>query len=120
MQKYVRYSLIVLLTLAAPAWAVEDLTLTTPETKPSVTKWRLDDLHLNRSAGTVSATFLEPTTGETKTCTANASTSPTGAALISTLNTANLTSNSLQKRAITWGQGQPNCLGAGTIAGTPD
>ena len=36
-----------------------------------------------------------------------------------TLNTANLTNNSLQKRALTYAQ--TNCgLGAGTVTGTPD
>lgn len=94
----------------------EDLTLTTPVTKPTITKWRFDSLTLNRSAPSVSATFLEPTTGETVTCT------ETGADALLTLkalNTANLSTNSLQKRVTNWAIGK-GVLGAGTISGTPD
>lgn len=94
----------------------EDLTLTTPEVKFSNTKWRFHILHLDRSAASVSATFVEPATGDTKTC------SETGAAalaLMSQLNTANLTANSLQKRLLNWAIGK-GTFGAGTIAGTPD
>lgn len=94
----------------------EDLTLTAPITKPAITKWRFNSLHLDRSAPSVSATFLDPTTGETVTC------SETGAAataLMSALNTANLSSNSLQKRVLNWAISK-GALGAGSIAGTPD
>ena len=102
--------------IAAPALAVEDLTLTTPETRTSVTKWRLDRLTIDRSAAHVVMVFIEPTTSETRTCEENGA---AALSLISTLNTANLTSNSLQKRAITRAQ-STGCLAAGTIAGTPE
>ena len=105
-----------LLVLSSSAFAVEDLTLTTPETKPTIAKWRLDQLSINRSAPSVTTVFLEPTTGETRTCTETGSAATT---LISNLNTANLTSNSLQKRAINRAQ-TTGCLGAGAITGTPD
>lgn len=105
------------LLLAVPvvALAVEDLTLTAPLTRPSTTTWRVDSLTLQWSAASVQATFLDPVSGNTAVC------SETGAAaltLMTTLNSANLTANSLQKRAITWAIGK-GCLGAGTIAGTP-
>ena len=54
-------------------------------------------------------------TGSSKVCSVTGS---TALSLISTLNTANLTSNSLFKRTITWAQ-STGCLTAGTISGTP-
>lgn len=95
---------------------MEELLLTTPETKPTNTRWRWNSLTLNRSAPSVTATFLEPTTGEQRTC---SETGPAALALMSTLNTANLTNNSLQKRVFTWALSK-NTFGPGTLSGTPD
>lgn len=108
--------LLCVLMVAAPVYAVEELTLTTPVTKPSVVKWQLLRLTIDRAAQQIITVFLEPTTGETVTCT---ETGDVAAGVISTLNTANLTTNSLQKRAITRAQ-TTGCLGAGTVAGTAD
>lgn len=94
----------------------EKLTLTTPITRSSITEWEMSALTLDRTAALVTATFLNGSTGETRTF------SIVGAeaqALMSTLNTANLTNNSLQKRAMTWAQSK-GFLGAGSIAGTPE
>lgn len=102
--------------LPLPVFAVEDLILTTPETKPSATKWRLNSLSFDRSAPSISFTFLEPTTGETKTCT---ETGVAATTIISNLNTADFRTNSLQRRAITRAQ-TVGCIGAGTVSGTPD
>lgn len=105
-----------LLLFTTIALAAEDLTLTTPITKPSAAKWRLDKLMIDRSAQMFTTVFLEPDTGETLTCT---ETGAAAATVIGNLNTANLTSNSLQKRAITRAQ-TTGCLTAGTVTGTPD
>lgn len=116
MKKRILLATFVALLVSGPTWAVEDLTLTSPVTKPNITVWRFDGMSISRSAHNISTTFLEPTTGETKTCTETGAAADT---LLSNLNTANLTANSLVKRAtnraITTG-----CLTAGTIAGTPD
>lgn len=104
-----------LLFLAPPALAVEDLTLTSPLTRASTTGWRVQSLDLQWSAAVVVATFLDPTTGNTLTCTESGSAALT---LMSTLNTANLTSNSLHKRTLNWAVGK-GCLGAGAVSGTP-
>ncbi len=105
-----------LLVIATSASAVEQLTLTTPVTKTANTGWRLDVFEINRSASTVRMVFLDPGTGETKDCT---QTGPAAITLMKTLNTVNLTTNSLEKRAITNAQ-STGCLGAGSVTGTPD
>ena len=99
-----------------PAWSVEDLTLTTPITRANTATWRLDEVHISRSAPSVSTVFLDPVTGTRVTCT---ETGAAATALITALNTANLTANSLFKRAMTRAQ-TTACLGAGSVAGTPD
>ncbi len=109
-------SFVCALALTSPAFAVEDLTLTTPETKPTIQKWRLDRLTIDRSGSLLITTFVEPTTGETRICT---ETGAAATAILSTLNTANLTTNSLQKRALTRAQ-TTGCLGAGAVSGTAD
>lgn len=93
----------------------EEYVLTTPETKPNITRWLFDSLYMSKSAQIITATFIS-SEGDVRTC------QDTGAAatqLMATLNTANLTSNSLRKRAFTWAASK-NTFGAGTIAGTPD
>ena len=109
------------LTLASPAFAEEVLTLTAPETKPSITNWRPTQLHIiaqPAEARTVTLVVEDTVTHDTRTCMWDANTTPTAATVISTLNTANLTSNSLQKRAMTAAQNL-GFLAAGTVAGTP-
>ena len=96
--------------------AVEDLTLTTPITKTSTTAWRVDEIHLSWTEKLVNVVFLEPTTGERKICSVSNDDATT---LMVTLNKANLTNNSLHKRAINWAIGI-GCLGNGTIGGSPE
>lgn len=96
--------------------AVETLNLTTPIAPPSTTTWKVDEIHLRWGAQRVDVRYLG-SNGEEKRC------AETGAAAVTTmttLNKANLTSNSLHKRAMTWGQALAGCLGAGTVSGTPD
>ena len=95
--------------------AAEKLDLTTPVTTPSITDWRPVRIILDRENQHIAVLFRGPA-GEAKSC------AEVGAAATSTmtaLNKANLTSNSLEKRTITWAQGL-GCLGAGTVTGSPD
>lgn len=101
----------------------EVLTLTTPVTKASQTTWRLDRLTVDYTQGSVFAQFLgnngEIASAAYPTPAPAGSSQPTGAQLITTLNTANLTSNSLNKRAVQRAQ-TDGYLAAGTVSGTPD
>lgn len=101
----------------------ETLTLTTPVVKSSQTTWRLDRLTIDYTQGSVLAQFIgnngEIASAAYPTPAPVGSLQPTGAQLITTLNTANLTANSLNKRAVTRAQ-TDGYLAAGTIAGTPD
>ena len=106
---------LVLLFLATSAFAAEVLNLTTPVTTPSVTTWKPTQILLDRENQTVRVLFRGPA-GESKTC---VEVGAAATATMTALNKANLTSNSLEKRAITWAQGL-GCLGAGTVSGSPD
>ena len=109
--------LLVVLLLTSPAVAAERLDLTAPETTPSVTYWRPDEVHLSLDAKNITVVYRGPA-GERKTCVwtgADATTKMTA------LNKANLSAgNSLHKRLITQGQALAGCLGAGTVSGSPD
>lgn len=118
-------SLVLLLTAAAPTRAAEQLTLTTP-VQTTLTDVQPVSLYLSRArqlvivevvgntGALVQATYPTPAINGP-----NGSPQPTGAALISTLNTANLTSNSLWKRIIQRLQ-TDGYLPAGNVTGTPD
>jgi len=113
--------LVIALALASPAFAEEVLTLSAPETKPSITNWRPSQIHIiaqPAESRTVTVVVEDTITHDTRTCMWDGNTTPTAATIISTLNTANLTNNSLQKRAMTAAQNL-GCLAAGTVAGTP-
>ena len=107
--------LLALLLCAPSAQAAERLDLTVAITTPSVTHWTPDELHLGWQQQTIRVLFLGPA-GEKKTCVWTGSTATT---LMTALNKANLTNNSLHKRllnqAVTDG-----CLTAGTVTGSPD
>lgn len=103
-------------------WAAEQVDLPAPIPKPSQTRWKLGYLLIDNANKRVSVQLIGDV-GENVTCDyptppPGGSSQPSGATLISTLNTANLTSNSLIKRTfnrvITDG-----CI-AGTVTGTPD
>ena len=107
--------LLFLLLLPVSAYAAETLTLNTPESSPSITTWQPVHIILNREGQRIDVRF-KGSAGETRTC------SEIGAAAVATmttLNKANLTANSLEKRTITWAQAL-GCLGAGSVTGSPD
>lgn len=107
------------LLLALPACAAADeiLTLAAPVVKPSLTGYVLRTLTLNRSPGSesVSVSLVSPATGDTFVYTW---TGATARALITGLNTANLSTKSLARR-IHERLIADGAL-AGTITGTPD
>jgi hypothetical protein len=110
-----------LLTSSGGVYAEETLTLTTPETKPPVTQWKIQQLTIalfpNQS---VTLTLYDPNVPSyTQTCVADETTTPSAKQVISSINTANMTNNSLSKRAKSWAQ-STGCLGAGTISGIPE
>lgn len=94
--------------------AGERLDLTTPLTTPSTTSWRVDEVRMAWTAKLVIVVFLG-SNNERRECRTEDTAAVT---LMTALNTANLTTNSLHKRAITHYIGT-GCLGAGTITGTP-
>ena len=100
------------LLFAVPAWA-EELTLTTPEVRPSLAKWVFMAMSFDKDAAQFTVTFREKTTSELRTCTVSG---PLATTIINTLDTANNTTIPMHKRALQWGQGRPGCLGPGTIA----
>lgn len=111
------YALFVIMLTAGGAFAAEVTTLTTPLTKPSQTTCRVNTIYLDITAKTVDISVIG-NNNEVATKTYNASTNPTGAAVLSTLNTANLTTNSLIKRVLTRLATDAVCVG--TVTGTPD
>ncbi len=99
------------------ALAVEQLDLSAPLVVPDVTSWKVDEVHMWRTVGRLLVVFVGPD-GEVKVCQDSGASATT---TMNALNKANLTTNSLQKRAITWAQGlTPACLGAGAVSGSPD
>lgn len=105
------------LTTAAVLDAAEQLDLATPITTPSTTAWTVDEIHLWWTDARMIVIFKGPN-GEKQRC---VDAGPTALTTMRALNKANLSTLSLQRRAITWAQGlTPACLGAGTVVGTPD
>jgi hypothetical protein len=123
--------LLSLALLALPTHAQETVTLTTPETKPTNTTYRVSSLILDVDAGMLSI-GLTGATGDRVNCTYSTSTTPTGATLITGLNKANLatayagnaTTGSLKQRIfhrlVTMGEAAAVCgkALAGTLTGT--
>jgi hypothetical protein len=80
---------ILFLLLTPTLVAQERITLTTPETTPSNTTYRIERFNLDVDAGVV-AIYLLGVNGEAVNCQYAATTNPTGAFLITALNKANL------------------------------
>lgn len=99
----------------------EILTLASPLTKPSQTTVRIERIIIDINQKSVLIQWLgtngEPGSAAYPTPASGAQ--PTGATLISSLNTANLSTISLVKRILQRLQ-TDGYLPAGTIAGTPD
>lgn len=92
----------------------ELVTLTTAITTPNLTTYRVVGLHLDWDAATIGIR-LRGTNGEIKTAGYQGAAATT---LMTQLNKANLTSNSLHKRILT--QLIADGELAGTISGSPD
>ena len=105
---------LVVLGAALPAVAIEQLDLTAPLTPPSTTSWRVDEIRMAWTAKLVVVVFLG-SNGERQECRTEDTAAVT---LMTALNTANLTSNSLHKRAINH-YVSTGCLGTGSITGSP-
>jgi len=115
--RVVLVALVILMGDHIGVWAVEQLDLETPITTPSTTSWTVDEIHLWRTDARMIVIF-KGSNGEKQRCMDQG---PSATATMNALNKANLSTNSLQKRAITWAQGlTPPCLGAGAVSGTPD
>lgn len=101
----------------------EKITLTTPIAKPSQTTIQLRSLRIDVGAKLVEITWEgnngEPGAARYLTPAPAGSGLPSGADLISALNTANLTSNSLVRRVLARLQTDGH-VPAGTIGGTPE
>jgi len=90
----------------------EIITLTSPV--PSITNYRVAELRLNWAAGHIHVGLLGPN-NETATCEYSGA---AATALMTALNKANLTSNSLHRRVLS--QLVSDGKLAGTISGIPD
>ena len=109
--------LLVALLLAGAVLSVsagEQLDLTTPETAPNVTNYRVDALVLDWAGARIDVR-VSGTNGEKKSFTYTGTTATT---LMIALNKANLTTKSLQRRILE--RLVTDGLYAGTVSGSPD
>lgn len=96
----------------------ERVDLTAAETKPNCTFYELERLTIDIKAKSITAQLLG-TNGESKSVVYNATTTPTGASLLATLNTSNNSAGtSLVKRV--YNRLVTDNVIAGTISGSPD
>ena len=107
-------ALLLLLVLATPAFAIEQLDLAAPVTMPNTTSWKVDEIRMAWTAKLIVVVFLG-SNNERRECRTEDTAATT---LMTALNTANLSSNSLHKRAINH-YISTGCLGAGTVTGSP-
>jgi hypothetical protein len=96
----------------------EIVTLQAPIPKPSTTTVRIQRVVLDIDARTVSVEWLT-NTGESASASYHSGTTPTGAQMLTQLNTTDLRTNSLVRRILTRLQ-TDGFIGAGAIGGTPD
>jgi hypothetical protein len=121
--KHLFLVLMLMVAIQIPPQAQEIVTLTTPITKNQTTV-RIVRLIIDVSAKSVIIEFVG-NNGEAGTAyyttppPLNSPAQPTGAQLINTLNTANLSSNSLMRRVLTRLQTDAY-IGAGAVSGTPE
>ena len=99
------------------AMATETTTLTTPVAKPSQTTCRVDRITLDLTQKSIGVQILG-NNDEAISKVYDATTTPTGASLLSALNTANLTTNSFIKRVLTRLATDGICVG--TVSGAPE
>ena len=109
----VRFLVLALLLVAAPAWAVESLDLTTPETKPSVTSCEVARLVFDWRAARIEITLKCQTDDKQFVYDGTTATD-----MMKALNKANLSTNSLHKRVMN--QLVTDGKLAGSVVGSPD
>ena len=93
----------------------EKWTLVTPLVKPPTVDYNFDGLNFSWTAQSITATFVADS-GETLTCSA---TGQEARDLMVLLNKANMTNNTLMKRAFAWARSK-GILGDGSVVGTPE
>ncbi len=99
----------------------ETITLSTPITHPNVTGFTIDQININRTAGSIYITWFG-NTGELFSAsypTPSPNAQPSGATLLHSLNNGNFSANSLVKQIFTRLQ-TDGYIAAGTISGSPD
>jgi hypothetical protein len=109
---------LIILGLLVGVGAQEIHTLTTPVVIPSTTTIRVQTLYIDIITKTITITWLN-NKGEVGSATYDTGTVPTGTQIITALNTANLTSNSLIRRVLTR-LATDGHIPAGTVTGTPE
>jgi hypothetical protein len=107
---------LLVLTLAGGARAQESVTLTSPIIKTSTSSCALETFDLNIPKATIAVT-LTCNNGDAIGKVYNSTTTPTGASLISTLNTSNNSTTSLVKRV--YNRLIADGVITGTVSGTP-
>ena len=108
-------ALLLTLLLSTIGWGQEQVDLTTPETRPSINSYRVARLVLDRLQATVEVTIVAVQTGELKMFEFRGD---EATQMMSALNTANLSTNSLQRRILN--KLVNDGLLVGTITGTPE
>jgi hypothetical protein len=117
-------SIIVVLLLSANLAAQESIALNNPiDASPGVGSFRLGDFHLSIIRKTVELVFYEIDSNgdfvpEGKNVACNWTEADGSVRMLRQLNTANLSANSLQRRAIVAAQAK-GCIGLGAIIGVP-
>lgn len=108
---------VLLLACAVPAPAQEKLNLTTPQVKPQITTsdYKVDYFGISRSRQLVVVELLG-TNGEKRTYEWTALTTPSALSLMTTLNSANLSVKSLERRILELIATSDAAL-AGTVSG---
>jgi len=114
-----RQALIACVLLGLSGWglAQERADLTTPVTRPAVTNYRIQSLLIEPIAGRITVDLLADN-GEHVVKVYNQDTTPTGAALISTLNTSNNSAGTSLVRRV-FNRLITDGVIVGTVSGTP-
>lgn len=108
--------LIVLAAVVVGVRAQERVDLSVPVTRANTTDYHLERITIDIDASTI-LVQLKGNNGETLSKAYNSTTTPTGASLISTLNTSNNSTTSLIKRV--YNRLLADNVIAGSVSGTP-
>ena len=113
--KKIILSICLILMFAFSVYAVEQVDLTTPITKPAITNYKIDSLVLNWSGGIITITLFNPVSGEKPVFSYYG---VTATALMNILNKTDLSVKSLQKRIFEKLIADGKIIGM--VSGTPD